>query len=83
MQCLLVQGWNAKLNWTFPKGKVNCDENDLECACREVFTDVLLPLPLLVDTVLCFQLRCSPHCYIVLSMRHPSYLRFARKQVSI
>ena len=33
---LLVKGWKKGANWSFPKGKINMDEDDLDCAIREV-----------------------------------------------
>ncbi|CAI9730826.1 m7GpppN-mRNA hydrolase-like [Octopus vulgaris] len=36
---LLVQGYWAKSSWGFPKGKINEDETEQECAVREVFEE--------------------------------------------
>lgn len=33
---LLVKGWKKGASWSFPRGKINKDEDDLECAIREV-----------------------------------------------
>lgn len=33
---LLVKGWKKGASWSFPRGKINKDEDDLECAVREV-----------------------------------------------
>lgn len=39
----MVKGWNSKSSWGFPKGKINKDEKESECAIREVRKiDVLL-----------------------------------------
>jgi 8-oxo-dGTP pyrophosphatase MutT (NUDIX family) len=35
-KCLLVKGWHSRSSWGFPKGKINKDEPELECAKREV-----------------------------------------------
>lgn len=35
-QVLLVQSYWTKTSWGFPKGKVNQDEDPLNCAVREV-----------------------------------------------
>ena len=35
-QVLLVKGWKKSASWSFPRGKINKDEADLECAIREV-----------------------------------------------
>ena len=32
-ECVLVKGWKKGANWSFPRGKINKDENDLDCAC--------------------------------------------------
>jgi ADP-ribose pyrophosphatase YjhB (NUDIX family) len=37
---LLVKGWTAKSSWTFPKGKINQDETELNCAIREVMEEI-------------------------------------------
>ncbi|KAJ3080687.1 mRNA-decapping enzyme subunit 2 [Quaeritorhiza haematococci] len=33
---LLVRGWKATAGWGFPKGKINKDEPEIDCAVREV-----------------------------------------------
>ena len=33
---VLVKGWKKGANWSFPRGKINKDEDDLTCAIREV-----------------------------------------------
>lgn len=33
---LLVRGWKKGASWSFPRGKINKDEDDLECAIREM-----------------------------------------------
>lgn len=33
---LLVRGWKKGASWGFPRGKINKDEKDLDCAIREV-----------------------------------------------
>lgn len=35
-QCLLVKGWGKGASWTFPRGKINQDEPERDCAIREV-----------------------------------------------
>lgn len=37
--CLLVQSYFAKNSWSFPKGKVNEDEDPVKCAIREVYEE--------------------------------------------
>lgn len=35
-KCLLVRGFKADSGWGFPRGKLSKNENDVECAIREV-----------------------------------------------
>ena len=36
---VLVKGWKKSANWSFPRGKINKDETDLDCAIREVYEE--------------------------------------------
>ncbi|KAH8588183.1 Dcp2, box A domain-containing protein, partial [Bisporella sp. PMI_857] len=36
---VLVKGWKKNANWSFPRGKINKDEDDLICAIREVYEE--------------------------------------------
>lgn len=36
---VLVKGWKKGANWSFPRGKINKDELDLDCAIREVYEE--------------------------------------------
>lgn len=36
---VLVKGWKRGANWSFPRGKINKDEDDLDCAVREVYEE--------------------------------------------
>ena len=36
---VLVKGWKKGANWSFPRGKINKDEDDLICAIREVYEE--------------------------------------------
>lgn len=38
-KCLLVQSFFAKNSWSFPKGKVNENEDPVKCAIREVYEE--------------------------------------------
>lgn len=38
-QVVLVKGWKKGARWSFPRGKINKDENDLDCAVREVYEE--------------------------------------------
>jgi len=43
-EVLLVRGWKKGANWSFPRGKINKDEDDLDCAVREVYEETGLEL---------------------------------------
>ena len=36
---VLVRGWKKGASWSFPRGKINKDEKDLDCAVREVWEE--------------------------------------------
>ncbi|KAK0640073.1 mRNA decapping complex subunit 2 [Lasiodiplodia hormozganensis] len=36
---VLVKGWKKGARWSFPRGKINKDEDDLDCAVREVYEE--------------------------------------------
>lgn len=36
---VLVKGWKSGSSWSFPRGKINKDERDIDCAVREVFEE--------------------------------------------
>ncbi|KAF2806311.1 DCP2-domain-containing protein, partial [Mytilinidion resinicola] len=38
-QAVLVKGWKKGAKWSFPRGKINKDEKDLDCAIREVYEE--------------------------------------------
>lgn len=38
-QVVLVKGWKKSASWSFPRGKINKDERDLDCAIREVYEE--------------------------------------------
>lgn len=38
-QVVLVKGWKKSAAWSFPRGKINKDEKDLDCAIREVYEE--------------------------------------------
>ena len=56
---LLVKGWKKGASWSFPRGKINKDEKDLDCAVREVYEETgydiqaagLVPEPDLVKAI--------------------------------
>ena len=40
MTCaVLVKGWKKGAKWSFPRGKINKEEADLDCAVREVYEE--------------------------------------------
>lgn len=38
-QAVLVKGWKKGAKWSFPRGKINKDEHDFDCAIREVYEE--------------------------------------------
>ena len=38
-EVVLVKGWKKNANWSFPRGKINKDERDIDCAIREVYEE--------------------------------------------
>ncbi|KAJ9627846.1 mRNA-decapping enzyme subunit 2 [Taxawa tesnikishii (nom. ined.)] len=38
-EVVLVKGWKKGSGWSFPRGKINKDEDDLDCAIREVYEE--------------------------------------------
>jgi len=38
-QAVLVKGWKKGAKWSFPRGKINKDESDFDCAIREVYEE--------------------------------------------
>ncbi|KAI9713109.1 MAG: mRNA-decapping enzyme subunit 2 [Bogoriella megaspora] len=36
---VLVKGWKKNAAWSFPRGKINKDERDIDCAVREVYEE--------------------------------------------
>lgn len=38
-EVVLVKGWKKSANWSFPRGKINKGEKDLDCAIREVYEE--------------------------------------------
>lgn len=38
-EVVLVKGWKKGANWSFPRGKINKDEKDLDCAIREIYEE--------------------------------------------
>ncbi|PRP76347.1 hypothetical protein PROFUN_15263 [Planoprotostelium fungivorum] len=41
---LLVKGWSSRASWGFPKGKINQNEREVDCAVREVYEETSLDL---------------------------------------
>lgn len=43
-KCLLVKSWGPNGNWSFPRGKINPNEVDIDCAAREVLEETGMDL---------------------------------------
>lgn len=37
---VLVKGWKKGVNWSFFRGKINKDEDDLDCVIWEVYEEI-------------------------------------------
>ncbi|KAF8609344.1 DCP2-domain-containing protein [Ceratobasidium sp. AG-I] len=48
-KCVLVKGWKASSGWGFPKGKINEDEEEYDCAIRETLEETGFDVTLLLD----------------------------------
>lgn len=42
---LLVKGWASRAGWSFPRGKINKDEREIDCAIREVYEETGFEIP--------------------------------------
>ena len=62
-QCLLVQSYFAKNSWSFPKGKVNENEDPVKCAIREVYEETGFDCSHLIDPALYFEGQTSNYQY--------------------
>jgi 8-oxo-dGTP pyrophosphatase MutT (NUDIX family) len=51
-KCLLVKGWSSKAGWGFPKGKINQNEENDNCAVREVSECLLAGTDLTDNSIL-------------------------------
>ncbi|KAG8716113.1 mRNA-decapping enzyme subunit 2 [Ceratobasidium sp. 423] len=48
-KCVLVKGWKASSGWGFPKGKINEDEKEHDCAIRETLEETGFDVTSLLD----------------------------------
>ncbi|CAE6521280.1 unnamed protein product [Rhizoctonia solani] len=48
-KCVLVKGWKASSGWGFPKGKINEDEQEYDCAIRETLEETGFDVTPLLD----------------------------------
>ncbi|CAE6399357.1 unnamed protein product [Rhizoctonia solani] len=48
-KCVLVKGWKASSGWGFPKGKINEDEEESDCAIRETLEETGFDVTSLLD----------------------------------
>ena len=65
LQCLMVQGFWVKASWGFPKGKVNKDEEPINCAVREVSWMLCGMAILILKNVINFFNSCLRHKILV------------------
>ena len=38
-KCILVKGWKSGASWSFPRGKIDQNEDDKDCAIRETYEE--------------------------------------------
>ncbi|KAI9492579.1 DCP2-domain-containing protein [Zychaea mexicana] len=84
-QCVLVKGWSSKSGWSFPRGKINQDEEFDHCAVREVFEETGYDIsPLIKDTYLEATIReQSIRLYIICGVPEDTEFRpQTRKEIS-
>ncbi|KIJ45581.1 hypothetical protein M422DRAFT_166723 [Sphaerobolus stellatus SS14] len=56
-KCILVKGWKASAGWSFPRGKVNENEDEALCAVREVLEETGYNLTGQIQRELCIKLN--------------------------
>lgn len=70
LQCLLVKGWKGT-SWSFPRGKKNKDEEDHNCAIREVCKTFFLyskALPWVVVEVLFWNTWMTDYAFLYMDI---------------
>ena len=77
-QVVLVKGWKKGANWSFPRGKINKDEADLDCAIREVYEETGLDV-----RAVGLVMSESETKYIDVSMREQNVRLFVFRGVSM
>lgn len=84
-KCVLVKGWSSKSGWSFPRGKINQDEEYDHCAIREVMEETGYDIsPLIRDTYLqCTIREQSIRLYIVCGVPEDTkFVPQTRKEIS-
>ncbi|KAJ8659113.1 hypothetical protein O0I10_005152 [Lichtheimia ornata] len=84
-KCVLVKGWSSKSGWSFPRGKINQDEEYDHCAIREVMEETGYDIsPLIRDTYLqCTIREQSIRLYIVCGVPEDTkFMPQTRKEIS-
>ncbi|EMR10327.1 hypothetical protein PNEG_01583 [Pneumocystis murina B123] len=85
-ECVLVKGWKNSSGWGFPKGKINKDELDTDCAIREVFEETGFDISKLIqpndyiEITLCEQ---NIRLYIIAGVpSDTNFITHTRKEIS-
>ncbi|KAI7882572.1 DCP2-domain-containing protein [Lichtheimia hyalospora FSU 10163] len=84
-KCVLVKGWSSKSGWSFPRGKINQDEEYDHCAIREVMEETGYDIsPLIKDTYLqCTIREQSIRLYVVCGVPEDTkFMPQTRKEIS-
>ncbi|KAJ2254083.1 mRNA-decapping enzyme subunit 2, partial [Coemansia sp. RSA 451] len=83
---LLVKGWSSRSSWGFPRGKINKDEPEWQCAQREVVEETgfdILPYLLEQDRIEITQADQKVLLYIITGISEDtSFVPTVRKEIS-
>eukprot|EP01134_Creolimax_fragrantissima_P005457 CFRG5457T1 len=85
-KAVLVKGWTQRSTWGFPKGKVNKDEQGIDCAIREVYEETGYDFTARASPNNLVQINMHGHAitlYIVIDVPEETYFQpRTRKEIS-
>ncbi|KAJ1943886.1 mRNA-decapping enzyme subunit 2 [Kickxella alabastrina] len=83
---LLVKGWSSRSSWGFPRGKINKDEPEWQCAQREVIEETgfdILPFLVEKQRIELMQADQKISLYIITGIpEETEFLPMVRKEIS-
>ncbi|KAJ1875479.1 dipeptidylpeptidase [Coemansia sp. RSA 990] len=83
---LLVKGWSSRSSWGFPRGKINKDEPEWQCAQREVIEETgfdILPYLVEQDRIEITQADQKVLLYIIAGIpENTTFVPTTRKEIS-